>query len=138
MPAIQYQAFFQNEGGTGWREGGHATDRSGSGKLLQAIQIRLTDLIPAFIVTYDVRFADASWQGTVSGDTLRGDLGNPTRFIDGICIDLVNRPLVFLNGSVSYRVKWANEPGVWSDYKQDGASLGRRGVGIVAFELKVN
>lgn len=135
MPTIQYQAFFQGEAGTGWVDGGKSVSRSGSGRLLQALQARLVDTFTTFVVTYDVRFADADWQGTVTGDTLRGDTGSPLRFIDGLCVDLVNRPFPFIDTSILYRVKWANDPENWSEYKMDGASIGRRGVGIVGIEI---
>ena len=136
MPNVQYQAFFQGESGTGWIDGGKSVNRSSSGRLLQALQVRLSDVITPFIVTYDVRLADTDWLGTVSGDTLAGDRNSSSRFIDGLTVDLVNRPFEFFDSSIFYRVRWANDLGNWSEFKADGVSLVRRGVGIVGLEIK--
>jgi len=139
MATIEYQPFFQGEAGTGFRESGSKTDRSGSGRKLQAVQLRVNGLATFFVI-YDVKIAGGTWLGrvsTLSGEgTIRGDATTPERFVDAVYFDLVDLPIDFNLSTIKYQVKWANEPDKWSGYCQNGEVLSRSGVGIVGLEVK--
>ena len=133
--AIEYQGHFQIIQWGGWVVGGAKIGKVNSGRLLQAVQIRLTDPPPGLSVIYDVRLRATGWEGTVSSGTVAGNTNGSDKTIDGLCIELVNRPIGQRNLTVSYRA-FSKDKQAWSETCSNGRTLSVSG-GIEALEITI-
>lgn len=133
--SIEYQAFFQKVKWMGWMLDGDTNGKPDSNRLLQALEVRLLNPPPGMQIVYDVRFPGSGWEGSVSNGTVIGKTDDPDKYIDAICLDLVNRPPDNKDLTVVYKAYSRNKQ-AWTGDARNGQALIVSG-GITAIQVRL-
>ena len=128
---VNYQTHIQDIGWQEWKSNEETSGTEGLGKRLEAISIKLNNILPQSTIKYQTHIQDIGWQEWKKDGDISGTEGLGKR-LEAIRIKLENSP----GYHIEYRTH-IQDIG-WQEWKKDGDISGTEGLGKRLEAIQIN